>query len=129
MYQYITACRSIQIAASVGMLPCRVAQTLQSWGISSSGNSGTCAEESMLVERLVYLRAGIWSRGQSVLEDNGRKKKLSSVRTWVMSREEKVEIPSGEKGRNWLWRLGVPWYLNARDHRRGGGCQTTLGSS
>lgn len=51
-------------------------------------------------------------------EDKGRKVKLSAAGTRTASREEKVEIPSGEKGRNWLQRHGVPWYLNAREGRR-----------
>lgn len=51
-------------------------------------------------------------------EDKGRKEKLSAAGTRAASREEKVEIPSGEKGRNWLQRHGVPWYLNTREGRR-----------
>lgn len=37
-----------------------------------------------------------------VPEDKWRKEKLGGVGTWALSREEKVEIPNGEKGRN-LW--------------------------
>lgn len=38
--------------------------------------------------------------GVCVPEDKGRKEKLGGVGTRALSREEKVEIPNGEKGRN-----------------------------
>lgn len=57
--------------------------------------------------------------GMCVPEDKGRKEKLGGVG------EEKVEIPSGEKGRN-LWRHGSHGIEMPERVR---GCQTTLGSS
>lgn len=63
--------------------------------------------------------------GMCVPEDKGRKEKLGGVGTRALSGEEKVEIPSGEKGRN-LWQHGSH---GIEMPERGGGCQTTLGSS
>lgn len=58
-------------------------------------------------------------------EDKRRKEKLGGVGAQALSREEKVEMPSGEKGRN-LWRQGS---RGIEMPERRGGCQTTLGSS
>lgn len=74
---------------------------------AAAAPSGTHVEKG----RMLAGRLGLspWDgAGTRVPEYKGRKEKLGAVGTWPASGEEKVEIPSGEKGRNRLRWHGVP---------------------